>query len=219
MDTGGLNNYMATISRDGRWVAAGTFTSDVKVGWLAAAQGGSSCAFVSRPGRSPACALRCPPLPRKPGPGSTSPSACSGPTPSRALHPSPLQLYEVQFDRLGAFVGVKLGMSLKGHKSKVFCLDFSPDLTKASGWQHCGQQLHAAVCRCKPAVAPQRKTLHEVHAACGAAASRAPAELLAGTQALPLPRVQMVTASGDGLLKLWNIAVRYHMDEDPKVRY
>ena len=32
MDTGGLNNYMAAISRDGRWVAAGTFTSDVKVG-------------------------------------------------------------------------------------------------------------------------------------------------------------------------------------------
>ena len=30
MDTGGLSNYMATISRDGRWVAAGTFTSDVK---------------------------------------------------------------------------------------------------------------------------------------------------------------------------------------------
>ena len=28
---------------------------------------------------------------------------------------------------------------------------------------------------------------------------------------------QMVTASGDGLLKIWNIAVRYHMDEDPKV--
>lgn len=34
MDTGGLNNYMAGISRDGRWVAAATFTSDVKVGWL-----------------------------------------------------------------------------------------------------------------------------------------------------------------------------------------
>ena len=32
MDTGGLNNYMAAISRDGRFVAAGTFTSDVKVG-------------------------------------------------------------------------------------------------------------------------------------------------------------------------------------------
>ncbi|PSC75857.1 Transducin beta 2 [Micractinium conductrix] len=96
MDTGGLNNYMATISRDGRWVAAGTFTSDVKV-------------------------------------------------------------YEVTFDRLGAFTGVKSAMSLKGHKSKVFCLDFSPDLTKA------------------------------------------------------------VTASGDGLLKVWNINVRYHMDEDPKV--
>lgn len=29
--------------------------------------------------------------------------------------------------------------------------------------------------------------------------------------------LQMVTASGDGLLKIWNIAVRYHMDEDPKV--
>ena len=40
------------------------------------------------------------------------------------------QLYEVQFDRTGGFTGVKLGMSLKGHKSKVFCLDFSPDLTK-----------------------------------------------------------------------------------------
>lgn len=27
---------------------------------------------------------------------------------------------------------------------------------------------------------------------------------------------KMVTASGDGLLKVWNINVRYHMDEDPK---
>ena len=58
MDTGGLNNYMATISPDGRWVAAGTFTSDVKV-------------------------------------------------------------YEVAFDRLGAFTGIKLAMALKGHKSKA----------------------------------------------------------------------------------------------------
>lgn len=33
----------------------------------------------------------------------------------------------------------------------------------------------------------------------------------------PLLCPQMVTASGDGLLKIWNIAVRYHMDEDPKV--
>ena len=31
IDTGGLENYMATVSRDGRWVAAATFTSDVKV--------------------------------------------------------------------------------------------------------------------------------------------------------------------------------------------
>lgn len=48
--------------------------------------------------------------------------------------PLPLQLYEVQFDRTGGFTGVKLGMSLKGHKSKVFCLDFSPDLTKVGAW-------------------------------------------------------------------------------------
>ena len=46
-----------------------------------------------------------------------------------------VQLYEVQFDRTGGFTGVKLGMSLKGHKSKVFSLDFSPDLTKASDVQ------------------------------------------------------------------------------------
>lgn len=26
---------------------------------------------------------------------------------------------QVQFDRLGAFTGIKMGMSLKGHKSKV----------------------------------------------------------------------------------------------------
>eukprot|EP00887_Chlorella_sp_A99_P005330 scaffold1.g5330.t1 len=31
VDTGGLNNYMASISRDGRYVAASTFTADVRV--------------------------------------------------------------------------------------------------------------------------------------------------------------------------------------------
>ena len=31
MDTGGLRNHYATVSRDGRWVAAATFTSDVRV--------------------------------------------------------------------------------------------------------------------------------------------------------------------------------------------
>ena len=66
-------------------------------------------------------------------------------------------MYEVAFDRVGTFTGIKLAMALKGHKSKVYCLDFSPDLSK------------------------------------------------------------VVTASGDGLLKVWNINVRYHMDEDPKV--
>ena len=33
-------------------------------------------------------------------------------------------------DRLGAFVGLKKVMDLKGHKSRVLCLDFSPDLGK-----------------------------------------------------------------------------------------
>jgi len=59
---------------------------------------------------------------------------------SIAFHPlplPPLQLYEVQFDRTGQFTGVKMGMSLKGHKSKVFCIDFSPDLTKASALECC----------------------------------------------------------------------------------
>ena len=64
VDTGGLNNYMATISRDGRWVAAGTFTSDVKV----RGQGGRSTRLQRRPslagsstqlGRQPAG--QCPP--------------------------------------------------------------------------------------------------------------------------------------------------------------
>jgi hypothetical protein len=43
---------------------------------------------------------------------------------------SPWQVYEVGHDRLGAFTGIKKAMDLKGHKSKVLCLDFSPDLTK-----------------------------------------------------------------------------------------
>ena len=56
------------------------------------------------------------------------------------------QLAAVQFDRTGGSTGVKLGMSLKGHKSKVFCLDFSPDLTKVGasvGWE--------SACCCSPA--------------------------------------------------------------------
>lgn len=94
VDTGGLNNYMATISRDGRWVAAGTFTSDVKVGRVWGFKTmhmlfGMCMHHVCLP-TSPRCAL------------------CTL-----------LQVYEVQFDRLGAFTGVKMAMSLKGHKSKV----------------------------------------------------------------------------------------------------
>lgn len=70
IDTGGLENYMATVSRDGRWVAAATFTSDVKV-------------------------------------------------------------YEVTFDRVGMFTGLRKAMDLKGHRSRVISLDFSPDLKRA----------------------------------------------------------------------------------------
>jgi hypothetical protein len=32
---------------------------------------------------------------------------------------NPVQVYEVTFDRLGSFTGVKQAMALKGHKSKV----------------------------------------------------------------------------------------------------
>lgn len=41
-----------------------------------------------------------------------------------------LQIYEVGHDRLGSFTGFKKAMDLKGHKSKVLALDFSPDLGK-----------------------------------------------------------------------------------------
>jgi WD40 repeat protein len=66
VDTGGMTNYSAAISRDGRFVAAATFTSDVKV-------------------------------------------------------------YEIEYDRVGTFVGLKKAMDLKGHRSKVLALDFAPD--------------------------------------------------------------------------------------------
>lgn len=70
VDTGGLNNYMASISRDGRYVAASTFTADVRV-------------------------------------------------------------HEVVFDRTGSFSGItRNALALKGHRSRVLSLDFSPDLTK-----------------------------------------------------------------------------------------
>lgn len=69
IDTGGWHQTDVALSRDGRWVAAATFTSDVKV-------------------------------------------------------------YELTFDRGGAFTGASKAMDLKGHRRKVLCLDFSPDLKK-----------------------------------------------------------------------------------------
>lgn len=86
-------------SRDGRWVAAGTFTSDVKVGGMQGKENISAAAFAAGGGAAdiPVC-----PSGLKRG--------------SARLF---AQVYEVTFDRLGAFTGVKSAMSLKGHKSKV----------------------------------------------------------------------------------------------------
>lgn len=95
IDTGGMQQYTAAVSSDGRFVAAATFTSDVKI-------------------------------------------------------------YEVEYDRTGSFVAVKKAMDLMGHRKKVTAVGFSPDATKA------------------------------------------------------------VTASEDGTLRIWNISVRYKLQEDPK---
>ncbi len=66
LDTGGFNNYNVAISNDGRFIAAATFASDVKI-------------------------------------------------------------YEVEFDRAGNNTGVKKVMDLKGHRSKITAVEFSPD--------------------------------------------------------------------------------------------
>jgi len=95
IDTGGIQQYAISLTEDGRFVAAATFTSDVKI-------------------------------------------------------------YEILYDRTGSFVAIKKAMDLKGHKRKVTAIDFSPDGSKA------------------------------------------------------------VTASEDGTLRIWNINVRYNMQEDPK---
>ncbi|KAK9819711.1 hypothetical protein WJX72_001552 [[Myrmecia] bisecta] len=95
MDTAGLQNHMADLSPNGRFAAAATFTSDVKV-------------------------------------------------------------VEIKHDKEGNFQGCSKVMDLKGHKSQVMCLSFSPDSSR------------------------------------------------------------MVTASKDGTWCVWNIAVRYWLQEDPK---
>lgn len=95
IDTGGIQQYAISLTEDGRFVAAATFTSDVKI-------------------------------------------------------------YEIVYDRTGSFVALKKAMDLKGHKRKVTAIDFSPDGSKA------------------------------------------------------------VTVSEDGTLRIWNINVRYNMQEDPK---
>ncbi len=70
VNAGGLENYTMALSRDGRFLAAATFTPDVKI-------------------------------------------------------------YEMGFDRVGTYTGVRKAMDLKGHKAKVLCLAFSPDGQKA----------------------------------------------------------------------------------------
>lgn len=95
VDTGGMQNYNAAVSSDGRFLGAATFASDVKI-------------------------------------------------------------YEVTFDRQGTCTGVSKVMDLMGHKKKITALEFSPEGSKA------------------------------------------------------------VTASEDGMLRVWNLAVRYHLREDPQ---
>ena len=198
VDTGGLNNYMAAISPDGRFVAAATFTSDVKVrgagqrpgqrtgrgGAPKAEQGRCSLRLLARQGRpgggdgsgagtggslhggcaANACRHHAREAAASSGmPGLAAPtSGATGPCLAHRMagwcapacrllskaHSavlltfdmtrcgwtsstcccSCLQVYEVTFDRLGAFTGVKPAFSLKGHKSKVGCL------TWLAGW-------------------------------------------------------------------------------------
>ena len=52
------------------------------------------------------------------------------PPPPAPSCPCP-QVYEVTFDRMGAFTGLRKAMDLKGHRSRVVSLDFSPDLKRA----------------------------------------------------------------------------------------
>lgn len=118
--------------------------------------------------------------------------------------PPPLcaQLYEVQFDRLGAFTGVKMAMSLKGHKSKV---RGPGPCRRGRAWP---RRARFCCLACSPRLPP-------------APPCRPATPLLSSSQVFCLDfspdLTKMVTASGDGLLKVWNINVRYHMDEDPKV--
>ncbi|XP_042011293.1 transducin beta-like protein 2 [Salvia splendens] len=95
VDTNQLKNTMATISPNGRFIAAAAFTADVKV-------------------------------------------------------------WEVMYSKDGSVKEVLKAMQLKGHKSAVTWLCFSPNSE------------------------------------------------------------QIITASKDGTIRIWNINVRYHMDEDPK---
>lgn len=139
-----MQNYTAALSRDGRFAAAATFTSDVKVGHQRRLRGWGE----GRVGRG----LRAPQPLRvwsSPLPVAFSPAHCSlpsappsnpWPAPSNP-YPCPLQplradvrprcqVYEIGHDRLGSFTGIRKAMDLKGHRSRVLCLDFSPDLTK-----------------------------------------------------------------------------------------
>ncbi|KAL5728045.1 hypothetical protein ACHQM5_001169 [Ranunculus cassubicifolius] len=95
VDTNQLKNYMATVSANGRFIAAAAFTADVKV-------------------------------------------------------------WEIVYSKDGSVKEVTKAMQLKGHKSAVTWLCFTPSSE------------------------------------------------------------QMVTASKDGSIRIWNINVRYHLDEDPK---
>ena len=159
IDSGGLTNYTAAISKDGRWVAAATFTSDVKVRW-GGGRGGIACKRARRreagwraahaPCPLPAPPCRTPPPPLAPctprctrwcltalarslacrrpwwvGEGGVRDGWCRQPVSSRGSSTARAPA-RAPLSPLTPFV-----QDLKGHRSKVHCLDFSPDLTKA----------------------------------------------------------------------------------------
>jgi WD40 repeat protein len=139
IDTGGMVNHDVAVTPDGRFAAAATFTSDVK-------------------------------------------------------------LYEVEHDRLGAFVGIKKAMDLKGHKGKVLAIAFAPDSKRAVTASADGAR--RVCCSC-------HLGLPRVGGVLCLLSFPDRLEILFPGHFRPLWRVA-------GTLIIWNIDVRYKQQEDPK---
>ncbi|KAF7153773.1 hypothetical protein RHSIM_Rhsim01G0147300 [Rhododendron simsii] len=122
VDTNQLKNNMATVSPNGRFVAAAAFTADVKDFYGTCVGHMLPCLRVEK-----------------------------GELPAEFT-----LVWEIVYSKDGAVKEVSKVMQLKGHKSAVTWLCFSPNSE------------------------------------------------------------QIITASKDGTIRIWNINVRYHQDEDPK---